>query len=108
MSTRSPVLRVTCAILLTFTFAFSPTLAQDGRRQPRPQPRPDPRQVRLPDARNKSPQFHVLVGVIYILAVLAQYLRGHAGAHQIEILGLYWCFVDFVWIFVFSFVYLMP
>jgi heme/copper-type cytochrome/quinol oxidase subunit 3 len=51
---------------------------------------------------------HVLVGVIYILTVLAQYVRGHASAHQIEILGLYWCFVDFVWIFVFSFVYLMP
>lgn len=52
--------------------------------------------------------FHVLVGVLYILAVLAQYVRGRAGAHQIELLGLYWCFVDFVWIFVFSFVYLMP
>jgi heme/copper-type cytochrome/quinol oxidase subunit 3 len=52
--------------------------------------------------------FHVSVGVLYILAVLAQYVRGRAGAHQIELLGLYWCFVDFVWIFVFSFVYLMP
>jgi heme/copper-type cytochrome/quinol oxidase subunit 3 len=51
---------------------------------------------------------HVLVGVAYILTILARYVRGHAGAHQIEILGLYWCFVDFVWIFVFSFVYLMP
>ena len=51
---------------------------------------------------------HVLVGVVYILAVLRQYLRGEAGVRQIELLGLYWCFVDFVWIFVFSFVYLMP
>jgi heme/copper-type cytochrome/quinol oxidase subunit 3 len=51
---------------------------------------------------------HVLFGVFYILAVLAQYARGHATAHHVEILGLYWCFVDFVWIFVFSFVYLMP
>jgi cytochrome c oxidase subunit 3 len=51
---------------------------------------------------------HVLFGVFYILAVLVQYLRGHATAHHVEILGLYWCFVDFVWIFVFSFVYLMP
>lgn len=51
---------------------------------------------------------HVLVGVLYILAVLLQYLAGRATAHHIEILGLYWCFVDFVWIFVFSFVYLMP
>ena len=51
---------------------------------------------------------HVLVGVAYILTVLRQYVRGRATAHHIELLGLYWCFVDFVWIFVFSFVYLMP
>ncbi len=51
---------------------------------------------------------HVLFGVGYILATLARYVRGHADAHQVELLGLYWCFVDFVWIFVFSFVYLMP
>jgi cytochrome c oxidase subunit 3 len=51
---------------------------------------------------------HVLFGVGYILAVLGQYLRGRATAHHVELLGLYWCFVDFVWIFVFSFVYLMP
>lgn len=52
--------------------------------------------------------FHVTVGVVYILVVLAQYLRGRATAHHVELLGLYWCFVDFVWIFVFSFLYLMP
>jgi cytochrome c oxidase subunit 3 len=51
---------------------------------------------------------HVLVGVVYILAILGQYVRGRATAHDVELLGLYWCFVDFVWIFVFSFVYLMP
>ncbi len=51
---------------------------------------------------------HVFVGVVYILAILLQYLRGRAGAHQVELLGLYWCFVDFVWVFVFSFVYLFP
>lgn len=51
---------------------------------------------------------HVFIGVVYILVTLARYLRGRAGARQIELLGLYWCFVDFVWIFVFSFVYLMP
>ena len=51
---------------------------------------------------------HVLVGVIYILATLWRYVRGDASAHEVELLGLYWCFVDFVWVFVFSFVYLMP
>jgi len=51
---------------------------------------------------------HVSAGVLYISAVLARYLRGRATAYDVELLGLYWCFVDFVWIFVFSFVYLMP
>jgi heme/copper-type cytochrome/quinol oxidase subunit 3 len=51
---------------------------------------------------------HVTVGVLYILAVLGQYVRGRATAHHVELLGLYWCFVDFVWIFVFSLVYLVP
>ena len=51
---------------------------------------------------------HVMIGIVYILAVLLGYLRGRAGPRQIELLSLYWCFVDFVWVFVFSFVYLMP
>jgi heme/copper-type cytochrome/quinol oxidase subunit 3 len=51
---------------------------------------------------------HVLVGVAYILTILVQYLRGKVGPPQIELLSLYWCFVDFVWVFVFSFLYLMP
>ena len=51
---------------------------------------------------------HVLTGVVYILAVLVAYVRGRAGPRQIELLGLFWCFVDFVWIFVFSSLYLIP
>jgi heme/copper-type cytochrome/quinol oxidase subunit 3 len=51
---------------------------------------------------------HVLIGVGYILAILVGYLRGRVTERQIELLGLYWCFVDFVWVFVFSFVYLLP
>jgi cytochrome c oxidase subunit III len=50
---------------------------------------------------------HVAIGAIYIGAVLVRYLRGRADAHQVELLSLFWCFVDFVWIFVFSFVYLL-
>jgi len=50
---------------------------------------------------------HVLVGVLYILTILVQFVRGRAGAGQIELLSLFWCFVDFIWIFVFSFIYLM-
>ncbi len=52
--------------------------------------------------------FHVIVGVAYILATLAAYARGTAGWRQVELLGLFWCFVDFVWIFVFSALYLLP
>jgi cytochrome c oxidase subunit III len=50
---------------------------------------------------------HVLIGVLYILAILVSYARGRAGAREVELLSLFWCFVDFVWVFVFSFVYLM-
>ncbi len=51
---------------------------------------------------------HVLAGVIYMLAVTVGYLRGKAGPGQIELMSLFWCFVDFVWIFVFTFIYLFP
>ena len=51
---------------------------------------------------------HVFIGVVYILVVLSAYAAGRAGLRQIELLGLFWCFVDFVWIFVFSFLYLIP
>jgi cytochrome c oxidase subunit III len=51
---------------------------------------------------------HVLAGVVYILAITVGYLRARVTERQIELLGLYWCFVDFVWVFVFSFVYLLP
>lgn len=51
---------------------------------------------------------HVAVGVVYILAILRKYTQGKASARHIELLGLYWCFVDFVWVFVFSFLYLFP
>src|SRR5438874_1439875 len=54
------------------------------------------------------PGLDVLVGVAYILAILVGYLRGHVTERQIELLGLYWCFVYFVWVFIFSFVYLLP
>jgi len=51
---------------------------------------------------------HVLAGVVYMLAVTVGYLRGKAGPGQIELMSLFWCFVDFVWIFVFTFIYLFP
>ena len=51
---------------------------------------------------------HVLSGVIYILATLVAWMRGRAGAGHVELLGLFWHFVDLVWILVFTFVYLIP
>jgi cytochrome c oxidase subunit 3 len=53
---------------------------------------------------------HVTGGVIYLLCIL---LRGMTGAYSatnynpVEIAGLYWHFVDLVWIMVFTFVYLL-
>jgi cytochrome c oxidase subunit 3/cytochrome o ubiquinol oxidase subunit 3 len=52
---------------------------------------------------------HVLVGVIILLAVLLKALFGGFGAKHylpIELAGLYWHFVDLVWIIIFTLVYL--
>lgn len=53
---------------------------------------------------------HVLVGCIYLatLAILAQ--RGKLGPEKsmnVEIAGLYWHFVDVIWIVIFALVYLI-
>jgi heme/copper-type cytochrome/quinol oxidase subunit 3 len=53
---------------------------------------------------------HVTGGVIYLSCVLVAAKRGHyAGgkANRVEVAGLYWHFVDLVWILVFTFVYLL-
>jgi cytochrome c oxidase subunit 3 len=53
---------------------------------------------------------HVTGGVIYLVVVAIRLLRGHydrTGNYQIvEIVGLYWHFVDLVWVFIFAFFYL--
>jgi cytochrome c oxidase subunit 3 len=51
---------------------------------------------------------HVVAGVIYMAAVTIGYTRHRADAGDIEVMSLFWCFVDFVWIFVFTFLYLLP
>ncbi|NIB39910.1 bb3-type cytochrome oxidase subunit IV [Pseudomaricurvus alkylphenolicus] len=53
---------------------------------------------------------HVSAGVIYLLIVARKIQLGHyekEGNYQIvEIAGLYWHFVDLVWVFIFAFFYL--
>jgi heme/copper-type cytochrome/quinol oxidase subunit 3 len=50
---------------------------------------------------------HVTGGVIYNTSVLAAVNRGRYQAKHVEIAGLYWHFVDLVWILIFTFVYLL-
>ena len=53
---------------------------------------------------------HVSAGVIYLAVVATRVLRGRyekSGNYQIvEIAGLYWHFVDLVWVFIFALFYL--
>jgi cytochrome c oxidase subunit 3 len=50
---------------------------------------------------------HVTGGVVALIAVGLRYRSGRYNADDLEILGLYWHFVDLVWMFVVPMVYLM-
>lgn len=52
---------------------------------------------------------HVLVGVIWALEILRRGRKGHYDNNPIgiEIFGLYWHFVDVVWIMLFTLIYLV-
>ena len=52
---------------------------------------------------------HVSIGVIYLMVVAFKVRRGDydkRGFEIVEITGLYWHFVDLVWVFIFAFFYL--
>jgi cytochrome c oxidase subunit 3/cytochrome o ubiquinol oxidase subunit 3 len=54
---------------------------------------------------------HVTGGVIWLLILVSLALRGKLDARdytKVEIAGLYWHFVDIVWIAIFTIVYLIP
>lgn len=54
---------------------------------------------------------HVTVGVIWMISLFVMALRGKLPpqkALNVEIAGLYWHFVDIVWIVIFVLVYLIP
>jgi heme/copper-type cytochrome/quinol oxidase subunit 3 len=53
---------------------------------------------------------HVAVGVLWLLTLFVRSLQGKLGpdkAINVEITGLYWHFVDVVWIVIFTVVYLL-
>jgi cytochrome c oxidase subunit 3/cytochrome o ubiquinol oxidase subunit 3 len=54
---------------------------------------------------------HVSVGIIMLMSLFLMSVRGRLGverAETVEIFGLYWHFVDIVWILIFTIVYLIP
>ena len=53
---------------------------------------------------------HVTVGILMLLSLVGLSLRGTLGqdkAETVEIIGLYWHFVDVVWVIIFTVVYLI-
>jgi heme/copper-type cytochrome/quinol oxidase subunit 3 len=54
---------------------------------------------------------HVLIGVFWLMSLVAHSFRGRLHQEHslfVEIAGLYWHFVDIVWILIFTLVYLIP
>ncbi|HET9599951.1 MAG TPA: cytochrome c oxidase subunit 3 [Acidimicrobiales bacterium] len=54
---------------------------------------------------------HVSVGIIMLVSLVAILLRGRIDGNRaevVDIVGLYWHFVDIVWIVIFTLVYLIP
>ena len=52
----------------------------------------------------------MFTGVVYLICMFIGTLRGKYGSHNstpLEIVGLFWHFVDLVWILLFTFVYLL-
>ncbi|MFZ1136657.1 MAG: cytochrome c oxidase subunit 3 [Candidatus Korobacteraceae bacterium] len=50
---------------------------------------------------------HVTAGIVALVIVGAWYSGGRLDADDVEVAGLYWHFVDLVWMFVVPFVYLL-
>jgi cytochrome c oxidase subunit 3 len=50
---------------------------------------------------------HVTSGVGYLAIICAGYAKGKWTADHVEVSGLYWHFVDLVWMFIFPLVYLL-
>jgi cytochrome c oxidase subunit 3 len=50
---------------------------------------------------------HVVAGLVYLSVVVALVQGRKITSDGVEIAGLYWCFVDLVWMFIYPMVYLM-
>jgi len=50
---------------------------------------------------------HVTIGVAYLLVIAVGFGRKKFSAVDVEVSGLYWHFVDLVWMFIFPLVYLL-
>ena len=54
---------------------------------------------------------HVSVGILMLMSLFVASVKGNLtkdNAETVEIVGLYWHFVDVVWIFIFTVIYLVP
>lgn len=50
---------------------------------------------------------HVLIGVVVLLTLALGLSRGRSTVENVEMVGLYWHFVDLVWVFIFTLFYLV-
>jgi cytochrome c oxidase subunit 3/cytochrome o ubiquinol oxidase subunit 3 len=54
---------------------------------------------------------HVSIGIVMLMSLVISSYRGtltKKNSETVEIVGLYWHFVDVVWIFIFTVIYLVP
>ena len=51
---------------------------------------------------------HVSIGIVMLMSLLVASHRSGVSVETVELIGLYWHFVDIVWILIFTIIYLFP